>query len=176
MTDSPTNPKLSEAVSKMKYRKSPGPDKIPLELIQHGCLPLKTRLFTFFLQIWENQQVFADLKNALIITIFKKGDCTICGNYRGISLLSNAGKMFSRILPNRLLTTSEKILPESQWSFRASRRTIGMILCARQLQEKIENNRNIFSSCFMTWKRLLTPCPGLPCGWLGNALAAMIGL
>ena len=176
MSDSLIRPKLSEAISKMKFRKSPGTDNIPLELIQHGGLPLKTRLFTFFLQMWENQRVSADLKNAVIITIFKKGDRSICGNYRGISLLSNAGKIFARILPNRLLIISKKILPESQWSFRASRGTIGMILWQDSCMKRVENNRNIFSSCFMTWKRPLTPCPDLPCGWLWNALAAMIGL
>ena len=37
-----------------------------------------------------------------IVTIFKKGDRSACGNYRGISLISITGKIFARILLNWL--------------------------------------------------------------------------
>jgi hypothetical protein len=39
--------------------------------------------------------------DASIVTIYKKGDRTDCGNYRRISLLSIAGRIFARILFNR---------------------------------------------------------------------------
>ena len=38
----------------------------------------------------------------------EKGDRTECGNYRGISLLSAAGKIFARILLNRLSKTNKQ--------------------------------------------------------------------
>ena len=41
------------------------------------------------------------------MTIFKKGSRTECGNYRGISLLSVAGKILAKILLNRLQPLSE---------------------------------------------------------------------
>lgn len=132
----PTFHEFNKAIRSLKPRKAPGPDNIPLELILGGGLPLKTRLFSLILLIWETQSVPANLKNATIVTIFKKGDRSICGNYRGISLLSTVGKIFARILLNRLQTVSEKIFPESQCGFRTSRSTIDMIFCARQLQEK----------------------------------------
>ena len=40
----------------------------------------------------------------ILVGFLKKGDRTNCGNYRGISLLSIASKMFARILLNRLST------------------------------------------------------------------------
>lgn len=37
--------------------RAPGPDNIPIELIKHSGLPLKTRLFLLFLRIWGNYKV-----------------------------------------------------------------------------------------------------------------------
>uniref|UniRef100_A0A803TM72 ribonuclease H n=1 Tax=Anolis carolinensis TaxID=28377 RepID=A0A803TM72_ANOCA len=77
--------------------------------------------------------------------LFKKGDRTDCGNYRGISLLTSAGKILARILANRLLPVSEDTLPESQNGFRPSRGTVDMIFTARQLQEKCrEQNQPLY--------------------------------
>lgn len=53
------------------------------------------------------------MKNANILTIFKKEDGSLCGNYRGITLLSIAGEIFTRILLNQLLSVAEEIIPES---------------------------------------------------------------
>ena len=86
--------------------------------------------------MWEREQIPKDLKDAAVITIFKKGDRNACGNYRGISVLSIAGKIFARILLNRLQVVAEEILPESQCGFRQPRGTIDMIVCARQIQGK----------------------------------------
>ena len=75
------------------------------------------------------------------MNIYKnKGDRTVCGNYRGISLLSIAGKILSRILLNRLLPEAESFLPESQCGFRPARGTPDMIFVARQLQEKAKEH------------------------------------
>jgi hypothetical protein len=81
----------------------------------------------------------------MIVTIFKKGDRTQCGNYRGISLLSTAGKVLAKVLLARLQLAASKILPESQCGFRASRSTIDPIFTLRQLQEKsIEQQRPLY--------------------------------
>ena len=88
------------------------------------------------LLIWESETVPEDLKNANIVTIFKKGDRMSCGNYRGISLLSIVGKIFARVLLDILLKLAEDVLLESQCGFRPSRGTVDMIFCVRQLQEK----------------------------------------
>ena len=73
-----------------------------------------------------------------IVTVHKKGDKSICGNYRWIT----AGKILARMLLNRLLKFSEEILPESHHNFRSSGSSVYAIYCARQLQGKArEQNR-----------------------------------
>ena len=95
---------------------------------------------------WEMGSVPQAWKDASIVTIFKKGDRTDCWNNRGISLLSIAGKIFARILLNRLSThITPDVVPETQCGFRGNRSTIYMIFSLRQLQEKcIEQDRPLY--------------------------------
>ena len=80
-----------------------------------------------------------EFENATIMYLFKwKGNPQVCDNHQGISLLSVAGKIFARVLPNRLNERLEQsgLLPESQYGFSKDRGTIDMIFTARQLHEK----------------------------------------
>ena len=76
----------------------------------------------------------------------RKGDKSSCDNYRGISLLSVAGKILCKVILNRLNThLLDETLPESQCGFRKNRGTVDMIFCARQIQEKcIEQNKDLY--------------------------------
>lgn len=55
------------------------------------------------------------------ITTQKRGPAN-CGNYRGISLLCTASKVYERILERRLRETIEPTLEESQAGFRKGRK------------------------------------------------------
>ena len=101
---------LCLAINWTKNNKAPGPDGIPAEIFKVGGQMLALKLRQLFLKVWENEDLPPDLKNANIVTIFKKGDKSVCGNYRGISLLSIAGKILARILLNRLLPIAEEVV------------------------------------------------------------------
>ena len=74
----------------------------------------------------------------LSLALYKnKGEKSDCSNYRGITLLSIAGKILARVLLNRLIPTmAQENMPESQCRFRSNRGTIHMIFLLRQIQEK----------------------------------------
>nr|VZI44837.1 unnamed protein product [Spirometra erinaceieuropaei] len=73
-----------------------------------------------------------------------------CDNHRGIFFLNIAGKIFARILLNRLNIHLEQcLLPESQCGFRRHRGTTDMIFAARQLQEKCQEMRTHLYSTFV---------------------------
>ena len=56
-----------------------------------------------FSVIWQEEIVPRQWRDGFIVNIFKKGDRKDPGNYRGITLLGVVGKVFCKILNNRLV-------------------------------------------------------------------------
>ena len=139
----PSLDEVQRAIKQTRTGKAPGCDGIPAEIYRHGGIHLAKELSKLFKIIWESELVPQDLKDASIVTIFKrKGDRSECGNHRGISLLSIAGKILARLMLNRLLEhIVDSVLPESQCGFRANRGTIDMIFAGRQIQEKCREQK-----------------------------------
>nr|VZI31826.1 unnamed protein product [Spirometra erinaceieuropaei] len=108
-------------------------------------------LTALFQEMWRQGEVPQDFKDATIVHLYKrKGNRQVCDNHRGISLLNIAGKIFARILLNRLNNHLEQgLLPESQCGFRRHRGTTDMIFAARQLQEKCQEMRTHLYSTFV---------------------------
>ena len=61
-----------------------------------------------FSVIWQEEIVPRQWREGLIVNIFKKGDGEDPANYRGITLLSVVGKVFCKILNNRLVQCLDK--------------------------------------------------------------------
>ena len=108
---------VCKAIFQMKNNKASGSDGILSEIHKHGGEISTHHLHHLFLKIWNNEEIPQDLKDAMIITIFKESDRADCGNVRGISLLSVAGKILAKVLLNRLQPLSESILHETQCGF-----------------------------------------------------------
>ena len=62
-------------------------------------------------------------REGLIVNLLKKGDKEEPGNYRGITLLSVVGKVFCKILNNRLVEhlDRERALHEGQAGYRKNK-------------------------------------------------------
>ena len=73
------------------------------------------------------------------IPVPKKGDLTLVTNYRGISLLPIAAKIYNKLLLNRLLPKVDPLLRNNQNGFRAGRSTLSQILALRRIIEEITN-------------------------------------
>ncbi|BHF66057.1 hypothetical protein SprV_0200907100 [Sparganum proliferum] len=147
-------PSLQEtvrAVQQLYSAKAPGSDAIPAEVYKHGGPQLMDHLTALFQEMWRQGEVPQDFKDATIVHLYKrKGNRQVCDNHRGISLLNIAGKIFARILLNRLNNHLQQgLLPESQCGFRRHRGTTDMIFAARQLQEKCQEMRTHLYSTFV---------------------------
>nr|VZI38691.1 unnamed protein product [Spirometra erinaceieuropaei] len=145
-------PSLQETIRTMQQLssgKAPGSDTIPAEVYKHGGPKIMDHLTALFQEMWRQGEVPQDFKDAIIVHLYKrKGNRQVCDDHRGISLLNIAGKIFARIILNRLNNHLEQgLLPESQSGFRRHRGTTDMIFVARQLQEKCQEMRtHLYSS------------------------------
>ena len=98
-------PTVSETVKAKKLLssgKALESDAIPAEIYKAGGTPV-AKMTELFHIMWRKEAIPQEFKDASIIHLFKrKGNPQLCDNYRGISLLSIAGKVLARVLLNRL--------------------------------------------------------------------------
>ncbi|VDL85495.1 unnamed protein product [Schistocephalus solidus] len=139
-------PSLSEtdrAVQQISSGKAPGSDAIPPEVYKHGGPRRMAELTTVFQEMWRQGQVSQDFKDVTIGHLYKrKRNRQLCDNHSGISVLNIAGKIFARILLNRLNGhLEERLLLERQCGFCRHRGITDMIFAARHLQEKYQEMR-----------------------------------
>ncbi|CAF4594985.1 unnamed protein product, partial [Rotaria socialis] len=92
----------------------------------------------------------ADWTLAIIIRLYKnKGDKKICDNYRGISLLVVASKIFTRVILNRIQLLIDKQLLEEQAGFRTNRSTIDQVFILKMVMEKTRELNKPLHMCFI---------------------------
>lgn len=104
--DTPSLEEIEEFLMAMKNNKSPGADNIPSEMLKAGQEATSFMLHKLLTKIWEEKQIPQEWKNAIVVPIHKKGPKSKCDNYRGISLLSVASKILSRIIYIRAYQTT----------------------------------------------------------------------
>ena len=102
----PSVDEVWSSIAKLKNGKSAGMDGIPGEIWKYDGEVLVNRLHTLIVNVWESEEVPKKWRDGIFILLHKKGDKSICVNYKEISLLSVAGNVLSWIL--------DEILPETQ--------------------------------------------------------------
>jgi hypothetical protein len=123
------------------------------ELFKYGGTLLKNELLKLFNIIWHSQQIPTDWETGIVINLHKKGSRNNPDNYRGITLLSTASKLYSNILKNKLNKYSELFLEEEQCGFRKGRSTTDAIFTLQQILEKEENLIYHCIFCLLTTKK-----------------------
>ena len=143
----PSFDEVMKAIKQTSSGKAAGGDNIPAELFKAAGPGALGAFHNILTSIWEEENMPQDFRDATVVSLFKKGNKADCGNYRGISLLSIAGKILARIILNRLISlVSEEALPETQCGFRTGRSTIDIVFTIRQIQEKcIEQHKDLFA-------------------------------
>jgi hypothetical protein len=78
--------------------------------VKTGCNTLHSELQRLILCIFKKEELVHQLKESIILPIYKKGDKTTRSNYRGTSLLPTTYKMLSIILVLRLIPYLDGII------------------------------------------------------------------
>lgn len=121
-----TMTELQRVIKKLKKKKSPGPDNITNEMLQHLGNTAVQKLLDIFNLSWSEGQVPQCWREATMIPVLKKGkNKNKALSYRPISLTSCICKTMERIVNQRLqlyLETESIIVPE-QAGFRQYKST-----------------------------------------------------
>ena len=133
---------IIKAIKQLKSNKAGGPDKLINEFFIHGQHILVPILWNLFNKIFETGVFPEEWAESFIIPLHKKGNLNNVENYRGITLLSALGKLFSRVINNRLSEWSERyfVLIEAQAGFRANMGTVDDIFVLHGLISHILNH------------------------------------
>ena len=98
------------------------------------------------MKIWKEETLPTERTEGIICPVNKKGDKMICSNYRPITLLNVAYKIFTVLINNRLSSIVESKLEDCQMGFRPNRSTVDNIFIVRQIMEKChEFNIELYS-------------------------------
>ena len=118
------------------------------ELLKYGGSGMIDLLQQLLAVVWREEFVPLQWREGLIVNLFKKGDKEDPGNYRGITLLSVVGKVFCKVLNNRLVRHFDKgaVLHEGQAGFRLERSCVDNIYTLNELvQGRMKEGKRTFA-------------------------------
>ena len=132
----------------LKKDKSPGIDFILNEFIKNCPDKLIHVIVLLFNLVLESGFIPTDWTIGIIKVLYKnKGDINDVNNYRGITLLSCLGKLFTSVINNRLYNylTTENIIGSEQVGFRPKHSTLDHIFALHILSNYyIQEKKQLF--------------------------------
>ena len=137
------------AVDKLKKGKAAGEDGIINELFMYGGDEAVVAVWELVKVMWEREEVPRAWMRGVVVPFFKDGDRKDPGNYRGISLLSIVGKIYTMVLNERIMTfcEDEGVLAEEQGGFRKGRGCPDQLFSLLQVLDNRRRNKTY--CCFI---------------------------
>ncbi|MCP5003018.1 MAG: hypothetical protein GY941_03575 [Planctomycetes bacterium] len=138
------------AIERLKVGKAPGIDGMTAEMLKYGGEEMVEWMLLICGLAWSHGVVPGDWTRAVIVPLYKgKGCRDRCDSYRGISLLSVPGKVYGRVLMNRLREVTECRVSEEQGGFRKGRGCTDQIFAVRMTVEKFLGKGRKLYAAFM---------------------------
>ena len=138
---------LDTVIRALKRKKTPGPDDLPNEILIEATQETKKALLTAFNNINTTTIIPKQWTQGTIKTLYKgKGQRGMCSNQRGITLSSNMGKVYERLINNRIKESIE--ITEAQAGGKKGVATVDHILV---LKETIKDNQKNKKPTYLTF-------------------------
>ena len=154
-----TQAEVTEVVRKLLGGKAPGVDEIRPEYLKSldvVGLSWLTRLCNI---AWRSGTVPLDWQTGVVVPLYKKGDRRVCSNYRGITLLSLPGEVYSRVLERRLRPIVEPRIQEEQCGFRPGRGTLDQLYTLHRVLEGSWEFARPVHMCFVDLEKAFDRVP-----------------
>ena len=128
---------IEEALGELRLGKASGMDGVAPELVKKGGEAIVLWLERVLGACFEESVAPQDFRDMCMLPCYKgKGDKYECDSYRGICLMSVVGKVYGRVLINRVRKGTETAIGEEQGGFRKGRGCVDQIFVLRQMCEK----------------------------------------
>ena len=111
------------------------------------------QLVTLLNKWWREENMTEEETRARVVLIFKEGGSDDLGNYRPISLLNSAYKIYTAIIKNRIEEKVEPLLHKTQYGFRKNRGTEDALQCIRRIVEQGEMTGNKTILLLLDWEK-----------------------
>jgi hypothetical protein len=135
----PSLDEVRKAISKLKNRKAAGLDQVHSEMIKYGGEDVIAKVHEHLVDMWGSGSVPQSFKDPELVNVQKKGDLSLCDNWRGISLLVVCSKVLSIIMADRLHAhVVPRVVQDTQYGFRPKRSCSHAIQVIRSLMKWID--------------------------------------
>lgn len=145
---------------------SPGPDGVHYAMIANLPIDCKTQLLEAYNRLWVEGIFPIEWTRSIVVPLYKgKGERVNPRNYRPIYLNSCVGKVFERMVNNRLVHVleSNELLSKHQYAFRKGRTTVDHLAVLEETIRESLNKKQYAQVVFLdvtkaydtTWRRLI---------------------
>jgi len=155
----PSIEEIEKALRTMKPDKAVGPDGIPCELLKLGGETVTVALHRIIELVWTTGKWPDDWTESIFVPLYKKGDPTICSNYRTISLISHASKVLLKVILDRIRAKVDFEVSETQAGFRQGKGTQTHLCNLRVMTERARARRQPLYLCFVDFEKAFDSIP-----------------
>ncbi|KAK3506039.1 hypothetical protein QTP70_003193, partial [Hemibagrus guttatus] len=154
-----TQAEVTEVVQQLLGGKAPRVDEIRPEYLKSLDVVGLSWLTLLCNIAWQSGAVPLDWATTVVVPLFKKGDQRVCSNYRGITLLSLPGKVYSRVLERRVRPLVEPRIQEEQCGFRPGCGTLDQLYTLHRVLEGLWEFAQPVHMCFVDLEKAFDRVP-----------------
>ena len=152
--DPPTLDETRKAIQGMKTNRASGVDcAITAEALQSGGDVMAETIHKFCVEVFTTLTPPEQWTTNIIVPLPKKGDLSCMNNYRGITLMSIAAKVYNKILLTRIREHVDPILRNNQAGFRPGRSCAQQVHILRRVMEAFRSYQLPLTITFIDFKK-----------------------
>ncbi|KAK3086335.1 hypothetical protein FSP39_017010 [Pinctada imbricata] len=146
---------IINAIAKLKRDKSCAEDGLINEIFINSKITLVPVLCKLFNLIFDTGIFPEAWSSGCIVPIYKKGNVNEPTNYRGITIISCLGKLFTSVLCNRILDWDREynLITDAQFGFKPGHSTVDAIFVLQSLINRTLKKKGRLYCCFVDYKK-----------------------
>ena len=152
-TEEITIKELRKTIRKLKNNKTPGTDRVTVDMIKALDKQNLEILRGQLNECWTNECIPEIMTEANVASLFKKGDTQNLANYRPIALLNYTYRILASIIQQRLAEKLDQHIHPTQYGFRAKRSTSQASFLARRIQDISEQSGDKLLLVLLDWEK-----------------------